>query len=223
MSGLDNGQVSREDVESFDPNRNTEPAQADFDLDTAPWHDVRELMPSVYSELRRMAHLALVGERTGHTLQATALVHEAFLKLFDQRQARWRSADHFCAVAAQTMRRVLVDHARGRNRLKRGGNDRVRVPLTGIVSSAPLEHVDLIALDEALQRLASIDPTAARVVEWRFFAGLPIEPIAELMGISERTVRRHWIYAKAWLARELLVEPTSPDSTDDRTTRSDMP
>jgi RNA polymerase sigma factor (TIGR02999 family) len=163
---------------------------------------VEQLLPAVYDELRRLAAGYLRGERPDHTLQATALVHEAYLRLVDQREARWQSRAHFFAVAAQVLRRILVDHARGKRAGKRGGGRR-RVMLSDVTPVAPERDLDLLALDEALARLAVEEPIDAQVVEMRFFAGLTIEEVAEVLGVNEKTVRRHWNYAKAWLYREV--------------------
>jgi RNA polymerase sigma factor (TIGR02999 family) len=167
------------------------------------------VMPLIYARLRALAEHHLVGERAGHTLQATALVNEAYLKLVDQRVARWDSRAQFFAFAAHAMRRILLDHARARGRQKRGGGLR-RVSFDGIdapARSGPPE-LDLIALDEALERFATHDAIAARVVEMRFFAGMEVDAIALVLGVTDRTVRRHWVYAKAWLGRDLArAEP----------------
>lgn len=160
------------------------------------------IFPAVYAELRALAEACLREERAGHTLQATALVHEAYLKLIDQHNATWGNRAQFFAVAAQAMRRILVDHARGKKRQKRGGNGR-QILLTDISPIIPDRDLDLIALDEALSRLAEIAPTDARVVEMRFFAGLTEGEIAHVLEVTDRTVRRHWNYAKAWLFREI--------------------
>jgi RNA polymerase sigma factor (TIGR02999 family) len=160
-----------------------------------------EVVLLVYEELRRLAAHYLRGERGNHTLQPTALVNEAYLCLAKQDDVRWQNRAHFLAIAANTMRRVLVDHARERGALKRGG-DRQRVTLR---SSIALEDrdVDIISLDEALRRLASFDPAGARVVELRYFGGLSIDETAEAMDVSPATVKRSWTAAKAWLYREL--------------------
>jgi RNA polymerase sigma-70 factor (ECF subfamily) len=167
----------------------------------------------VYAELRRQAHRALRREGDGHTLQPTALVHEAWLRLDGQHEARWESRRQFFAVAAQVMRRVLVDHARTRGALKRGGAA-VQVTLDGAdggvaapnvaagVESA-VDAVDLLALDDALARLAALDPQKARVVELRYFAGLSIPESAAALGVSPATVGREWAVARMWLRREL--------------------
>lgn len=167
-----------------------------------------ELLRLVYARLRDMAEEQLRSERPGHTLQPTALVNEAYLRLAGH-HAEWRGRSHFFAIAAQAMRRVLIDHARARDSGKRGGGRRP-LALSGIDPAAPQSEVDLLALDEALQRLARVDSETARVVEMRFFAGMEIEAIVEVTGISERTIRRHWVYAKAWLARELGLASGEP-------------
>ncbi|WP_448990285.1 sigma-70 family RNA polymerase sigma factor [Luteitalea sp.] len=161
-----------------------------------------ELFPIVYEELRRLAASALRRERTDHTLQPTALVHEAFLRLAETPGASWENRAHFVAVAARVMRRVLVDHARGRNALKRG-NGEIRVPLDDVDVAAVGQDVDLVALDDALARLATLDERQARIVELRFFGGLSVPETAALIGASERTVKRDWQVARAWLTREL--------------------
>jgi len=162
------------------------------------------LVRLVYDELRRQARLALRREGEGHTLQPTALVHEAWLRLGDQRDARWESRTQFFAVAAQMMRRVLLDHARTRRALKRGGGA-VQVSLAGAgaAEDPPLDPVDLIALDEALTRLAALDPRKAQLVDLRYFAGLSIPEAAELLDMSTATVSREWAVARMWLRREL--------------------
>lgn len=161
-----------------------------------------ELFPIVYEELRRLAAAALRRERTDHTLQPTALVHEAFLRLAETPGASWENRAHFVAIAARVMRRVLVDHARGRNALKRG-NGEIRVPIDDVDVPAVGQDVDLVALDDALARLALLDERQARIVELRFFGGLSVPETAALIGASERTVKRDWQVARAWLTREL--------------------
>lgn len=163
-----------------------------------------ELMPLVYAELRRQAAQYLRRERADHTLQTTALIHEAYLKLIDQRDVNWESRTHFFAIAAQAMRRILVDYAKTRNREKRGGAEET-LPLEEALQIQAKEEktVDLIALDEALTRLAEIDAQQARVVELRYFADLSLEATAEALHISRATAARDWSVAKAWLLREL--------------------
>lgn len=165
------------------------------------------LVPLVYAELRRQAQRALRREGAGHTLQATALVHEAWLRLDGQHDARWESRSQFLAVAAQTMRRILVDHARTRRAQKRGGG---AMPITlggadravAAAGAAP-DAVDVLALDDALARLAVLDPRKARLVELRYFAGLSIPEAAAALGVSLATVGREWAVARMWLRREL--------------------
>lgn len=163
------------------------------------------LVPLVYGELRRLARHYMRNERVSHTLQATALVHEAYLRLVDERQVNWQNRAHFLGVAAQVMRRILVDHARGLHRLKRGGEQRTVVLEEAIVNlKAPSS--DLVALDQALTRLAELDPRQGRIVELRFFGGLTVEETAEVLGISPKTVKRDWSVARAWLYGELNKE-----------------
>jgi RNA polymerase sigma-70 factor (ECF subfamily) len=161
------------------------------------------LVPLVYAELRRQARRALRREADGHTLQATALVHEAWLRLEGQHDARWESRTQFLAVAAQTMRRVLVDHARTRRALKRGGGETLVTLGDASNAAATPDAVDVLALDDALQRLALLDPRKARLVELRYFAGLSIPETAAALGISLATVGREWAVARMWLRREL--------------------
>ena len=161
-------------------------------------------MPLVYAELRRQAAQYLRRERQNHTLQTTALINEAYLKLIDQRDVNWESRTHFFAIAAQAMRRILVDYAKTRNREKRGGAAE-NLPLEEALQVQAKEgrSVDLIALDEALTRLAAIDEQQARVVELRYFADLSLEETAEALHISRTTAARDWSVAKVWLLREL--------------------
>ncbi len=172
------------------------------------WSDGKQealdhLMPLVYDELHRQASRYLRKERQGHTLQTTALINEAYLKLIDQRNVNWESRTHFYAIAAQAMRRILVDYAKATHRKKRGGND-VKLPLEEAMLVAADENpVDLIALDEALNKLAERDKQQARVVELRYFSGLSLEETAEAMHISRATVASDWSMAKVWLYREL--------------------
>jgi RNA polymerase sigma factor (TIGR02999 family) len=167
-----------------------------------------ELMPLVYSELRRLAANYLRRERQNHTLQATALVNEAYLKLIDQRNAHWQNRAHFYGVAAQLMRRILVDHARQHKAAKRGGSEQQRLSITsagqlGGKNLAAEPVLDLLALHEALEELAVIDPQQERIVELKFFGGLSIEETAEVLGIGHATVERDWKMARAWLRRKL--------------------
>ena len=161
-----------------------------------------QLMPIVYEELRRQAARYLRREQPGHTLQTTALIHEAYVRLVDQHVVQWQNRAHFFGVAAQMMRRILVDHARTKKRVKRGGSD-IRVSLADANVAVKGQDLDVVALDEALNRLAQIDEQQSRVVELRYFSGLTVEETAEVMGISKATVKRDWSVAKAWLYREL--------------------
>ena len=160
------------------------------------------LMPLVYDELRRLAHRYMSHERPGHTLQTTALVNEAYLRLVNWREARWQNRAHFFAVAAQMMRRILVDFARDRQYLKRGGGA-LRISLDEAASFTEGRGEDLVALDEALTALAEVDRRKGQVVEMRFFGGLSVKEVAEVLKVSEETVMRDWRLAKVWLLREL--------------------
>jgi RNA polymerase sigma factor (TIGR02999 family) len=160
------------------------------------------LVPLVYEELRRQARRFLRRERTGHTLQTNGLVHEAYLRLIDQHETDWKNRAHFFGVAAQMMRRVLIDHARSKQAAKRGGGE-VQVTLDDAEVAADERGIDLLELDEALTRLAALDAPQARLVELRYFTGLTIEETAEVLGTSPATVKREWALARAWLRREL--------------------
>jgi RNA polymerase sigma factor (TIGR02999 family) len=161
-----------------------------------------ELLPLVYAELRRLASSYLRRERQGHTLQPTALVHEAYLRMIDQTQAQWQNRAHFFGVAAQMMRRILIDHARAQQADKRGGEFE-KLSLDENIDLSANRADELVALDDALKRLAEIDPQKSRLVELRFFGGLSVEETAEVLGISAPTVKRHWRMAKAWLYGEV--------------------
>jgi RNA polymerase sigma-70 factor (ECF subfamily) len=161
-----------------------------------------KLVPMVYEELRRLAAYYLRRERSDHTLQATALVHEAYLRLVDQRHVDWKNRNHFFGVAAQLMRRVLLMHAREHHAAKRGGGAQ-KISLDETAVFSPAQADELVFLDELLTRLAALDAQQARIVEFRFFAGLSVEETAELMNVSTATVKRDWAMAKAWLAREI--------------------
>lgn len=162
-----------------------------------------KLSPLVYNELRRLARRYLRQERPNHTLQSTALVHEAYLRLVDRKNANFKNRAHFFAVASQLIRRILVDYARARRTTKRGGGQ-PRLSFDEAVSfPAAQRDVDLRELDDALNSLAEIDPQKARIVEMRFFGGLSVEAVAEVLEMSPRTVRRHWRVAKAWLHKEI--------------------
>lgn len=173
------------------------------------------LLPQLYDELRALAAMHLRQERPDHTLQPTALVHEAYVKLIDQAHAGWQSKSHFMALAAQFMRRILIDHARARNADKRGGS-RPRSMLTDTLAGALDCPIDLLDLDAALEQLASIDPRRAQVVEMRFFGGMDVPAAAEALGVSERTVKSDWRFARAWLSERLSGEcrlpPPEPES-----------
>lgn len=159
-------------------------------------------MSLVYPELKRIAHRRLRRERPGHTLQTTALIHEAYLRLAGQENAQWRNRAHFLAVSGEIMRRILVDYARAERREKRGGGAR-EFRLNEEIDRANSPEVDIVALDDALHDLAKLDPQQSRVVELRFFAGLSIDETAEALGISKATANRDWVSARAWLLREL--------------------
>lgn len=161
-----------------------------------------ELVPLLYSELRRLASYYLRLERSNHTLQATALVHEAYLRLADWREAHWENRNQFLGVAARLMRRILVDYGRSYHAAKRGGKaEKVFLEEADLVSKQ--RAADVVALDEALTKLAELDPQQARIVELRFFGGLSIEETARVLGTSPATVKRNWNVARAWLGREL--------------------
>ena len=165
-------------------------------------HALNELTPLVYSELRQLAARELRRERLGHTLQGTALVHEVYLKLIDQRRVQFRDRDHFFAVAAQIIRRILVSYARNRNALKRGSG-KTMLTLDHSLDFASRKDMDLVAVDDALESLSKLDPQQGRIIELRFFGGLTIEGTARCLGISTATVIRDWNLARAWLHREL--------------------
>lgn len=159
-------------------------------------------MPLVYGELRRLAQAYLRRERSDHTLQSTALVHEAFLRLVNQRNVQWKNRAHFFGIAAQLIRRILVDHARAHQAGKRGAGA-FKLSLDEAIGVPDKQDLDLVALDDALQRLTGLDAQQGRIVELRFFAGLSIEETAEVLDISPATVKREWSTARAWLFRDL--------------------
>ena len=164
-----------------------------------------QLLPVIYADLHRQASRAMRRERGEHTLQATALVHEAYLRLVDQRRVAWQNRAQFFGVAAQVMRRILVDHARGQHAAKRGGGMQ-QITLGGLERASVQpnqDSVDVLALHDALEKLAAMDPDQARLVELRYFGGLNIEETAETLGVSPATVKREWTVARAWLRREL--------------------
>src|SRR2546430_14612713 len=162
-----------------------------------------KMMPLVYGELRRLASNYLRRERPGHTLQPTALVNEAYLKLIDQKSAQWHNRAQFYGVAAQLMRRILVDHARQHQAAKRGGSDQQRLSITSAGELAQKPDIDLLALHEALEELKAFDSQQERIVELKFFGGLSIDETAEVLGIGHATVERDWKMARAWLRQKL--------------------
>jgi len=164
---------------------------------------LEKLMPLVYSELRRLASNYLRRERQNHTLQPTALVNEAYLKLVDQRKPRWQNRAQFYGVAAQLMRRILVDHARQNKAAKRGGSEQQRLSITSAGQLGEKPDIDLLALHEALEELKTFDSQQERIVELKFFGGLSIDETAEVLGIGHATVERDWKMARAWLRRKL--------------------
>lgn len=167
------------------------------------------LIPLVYDQLHRVAAARFECERANHTLQPTALVHEAYLRLVDQRRVRWQNRAHFIGVAAHLMRRILIDHARGRRAAKRGGpHDKITLASTidelpAVQRPSELDEIDVLALEDALTRLTELDAQQGRIVELRFYGGLTVEETAEVLGISPATVKRDWRLAKAWLHREM--------------------
>jgi RNA polymerase sigma factor (TIGR02999 family) len=169
---------------------------------------LEKLTPLVYDELRRLAGRYLRHERPGHTLQSTALVHEAYMKLVGQTSVRWQNRAHFFGIAAQMIRRILVDYARAR-KAERRGSGAERLSLDEAIALPGSPDLDLIALDDALDGLARMDPRQCRVVELRFFAGLTLEETAEVLQISIATAKRDWVSAKAWLAREIRRQPAN--------------
>ena len=183
----------------------------------AAWNDgdssaLNRLIPVVETELRKLARYHMRREGRTHTLQTTALVNEVYLKLVDQTHTRWHNRQHFFAIAAQLMRRILVDYARRNSRLKRGGGT-IALPLDDVSVISPERSVELLALDEALVRLSEFDPLKARIVELRHFGGLSVEETATVLGVAEITVIRHWGLAKAWLRREVRgKQPTRSDN-----------
>ncbi len=170
-----------------------------------PSEAVRQLMPLVYEELRALAEKQLRSENAGHTLQPTALVHEVFMRLVEQSKVNWKGRAHFLAVSAQAMRRILVDHARTRGRAKRGGEWR-RVVLGEQLAPPKLREVDSVALNDALEALATLDEQQARIVELRFFGGMSVAEVAHVLGVSKRKIEGDWTHAKAWLRAELSPE-----------------
>ena len=172
---------------------------------------IDQLLPAVYQELRQLAAQKLSREKPGQTLQATALVHEAYLRLVGGQGQDWKSRTHFFNAAAEAMRRILIENARRKHRLKRGRDqNRMDLDEAQIVVESPSE--DILALDEALVRLAEVDRTVAELVKLRYFAGLPLDQVAELLGVSRRTADRHWAFARAWLYRHIAeAESKKPE------------
>ncbi len=166
---------------------------------------LEKLLPMIYDELHALAQAQLRQERPGHTLQATALVNEAYLKLIELKHIKWEGRAHFFGAAARIIRRILVDHARGRDRLKRGG-DRKRIPLDSSAIQDDGKSVDLIALHEALEKLEALDSRQSKIVELRFFGGLSMKEVADVLGVSLRTVEGDWTMARAWLMKQLAED-----------------
>ena len=164
---------------------------------------LESLMPLVYEELRRLAHHYLQRERSDHTLQSTALVHEAYMRLAGQNAPQWQNRAHFFGIAARVMRQILVEYARAHSAAKRGGVGACKITLDESLEVEQRSDVDVIALDGALDRLSELDPQQSRIVELRFFTGLTIEDTSEVMGLSPATVKRDWTSARAWLHREI--------------------
>jgi len=185
----------------MDTQRRDELTNALCELAAGRW-SAEELIEVAYDDFRRLAHSLMQSEAPGHTLDATAVVNEAYLKLIDQTRVNWNGKTHFIAVGANIMRRILVDHAKAKRRIKRGG-DKQRVSLNFQEPLSPQRDDDLLALDEALVRLAEQDPRQAQIVEMRFFGGLKVEEVAELLNVSKRTVENDWRMVRAWLRREL--------------------
>jgi RNA polymerase sigma factor (TIGR02999 family) len=184
-----------------DPAPNTDATAITRLLESAGKGDPRaadELLPLVYQQLRAVAQQRIAQERPDHTLQATALVHEAYMRLVGNNELSWDGRGHFYVAAAEAMRRILIEHARSRGRLKRGG-DRRREPINVLDLAAAEDSEQIVALDEAVRRLESQDPRAAQIVHLRFYGGLGVEQTAETLGISPRTVKREWAVARAWL------------------------
>ena len=169
------------------------------------------LFERIYTDFRRIARRYLTTAGPGITLQPTELVHEAFIKLVDYQRVDWRSESHFFAVGATAMRHILVDYARHKARAKRGG-DRRRIPLDDVLSLSIREDEDVLAIDEALKKLGAINETRAKIVELRFFAGMTVAEVAEVLGVSKRTVEAHWTLTRAWLRRELAGDEEEDDT-----------
>lgn len=168
---------------------------------------VSRLMTVLYDDLRSLASRFLSRESTGHTFQPTDLVNESFIKLVDQTRISWQGKTHFMAVSAQAMRRILVDHARTKHRKKRGGKNRVRIELRDDHAFSIERPEEILAVDDALNKLATLDPTHAKILELRLFGGLGMKEIGEVLGVSSRTVERHWAMIRAWVLKELKSVP----------------
>jgi len=164
---------------------------------------LESLMPLVYDELRRLANHYLQRERSDHTLQSTALVHEAYMRLAGENAPQWQNRAHFFGIAARVMRQILVEYARAHSAAKRGGVGACKITLDESLELAQRTDIDVVALDSALDRLSELDPQQSRIVELRFFTGLTIEDTSEVMGLSPATVKRDWTSARAWLHREI--------------------
>lgn len=164
---------------------------------------VSKLMSVLYDDLRSMASRFLTRESSGHTFQPTDLVNESFLKLVDQSRINWQGRTHFMAISAQAMRRILVDHARTKHRKKRGGKNRLRVELRDDHAVSLQRPEEILAIDDALNKLTALDPVHAQILELRFFGGMGMKEIAEALGVSSRTVERHWAMIRAWVLKEL--------------------
>jgi RNA polymerase sigma-70 factor (ECF subfamily) len=191
---------------------NPDPAETSRILSQAGTKDptlvAKELMPLVYQELRTLAAKYLRRERQGHTLNPTALVHEAYMRMIDQSRVDWQGRTHFYAVCADAMQKILIDHARGKGRIKRGQNWR-RVAFENAVSELAMSETDMVEFRDALRKLAELDERQARVVELRLFAGLTMDEISSVLRVSKRTIEGDWTHARAWLRTELLPDGAS--------------
>jgi len=192
------------------------PAQHEVTKLLRDWSDgdesaLHKLTPLVYDELHRLAHQHMRRENAGHMLQTSALVNEAYLRLIDASQVRWENRAHFFGIAARLMRRILVDDARRRNFDKRGGHT-IHVPLDEVLTVPQQQAVNLVALEDALKRLASFEARQSEIVELRFFGGLSVDETAEVLKVSPRTVMREWNFARAWLRKEMTGNPKTPTS-----------
>jgi len=185
----------------MDTSRRDELTSALCELAAGRW-SAQELIEVAYDDFRRLAHSLMKNEAPDHTLDATAVVNEAYMKLIDQTRVNWAGKTHFIAVGAKIMRRILVDHAKAKNRFKRGGGQQ-RVSLDFNEPLSPQRDEDLLALDEALIRLATIDQRQAEIVEMRFFGGMTVAEVADILGVSKRTIENDWRMVRAWLKREL--------------------